>query len=909
MSINKFLSLICALVLTAVMVGCSGGGELGSDFSSTGGGGGGATPTPAPDIKRVVTTGPGLNFNNLHGSQPRLKLNPSTRAPAVMYYDRTTLAGSGATNPAGALKYAWMDAAGTWNIELVDANSGTAACGAAGALCVGAQNIAAPTDFPQMWDIAFTSDGATVYAAYVYGGNTATTKKVRIVSRPTACTDGSSCWVAENSISIPNTVAFATIGYSVKGVNLLMDSADRPHLYYQVYTTTFANSALYYTMKTTAGTWTTEANTGVAVITAGAIAATSGTATNDGAICPSNQMHILSLTLGDNAPANSNKPGLVRCTTLNGSGTCTAWATLDMEAGCAGICMTGLAAATTTGAVRTSLTIDPVTSKVIYGAYMTASPAGFTVTAIQPGGDTCASFSASAWSTQQYATTLFGLNGMRLAAGTTNTYLALNTATVHNIAQTSASLGAAWTAPNTLAMETSSALEGVGFAYDSTNDALYTSYIVNTGGTAGTVLNDLRAGYAVTSDVVNTGMGSIETIDQTLNIFPASQLFPMLTAGIAPNGSVGYAYFYSELGAAPGVNGHLYYGVKGGVPSAPAFGEKLVYNAVQGATTNLVGTQPAIAFDSNSNPLVTFIDNGTTAPANTGALMLARGVDGGAYFSVKRVDGIAATPTLGRFSSMALSSDYVGISYHDYLPANMRLKFAKITPSAAIRKFVVDGLLGATGTGCGTGVSSAGSYSQFGWTSAGLPVIAYQATIGGTNYLRVAYATDALTGTSYTWTCTTVDSAGQGANSRGDGISMKIDADDVIHIAHVDSTLGGVRYLSCATAAACAAATASVVELIGTVTAGSANQPSLGVNSDGTIYIGYHAPAYKTLRLASRAAGATTWTVEDADSASTSFSFISYVGHYTNLFINTSGYPSMFYRSIENWVKFWSREP
>lgn len=906
--LKLIMVLLAAVFILVTTTSCKGGGELGSEFS-TGGGGGSSGPAPTPtDVERIVTTGPGTGFNNLHASHPRLKLNPSTRAPAVLYYDRTQNVGSGATNPAGALKYAFMDASGTWNIEIVDGNTGTTACGTATASCVGAQNIASPTDFPQLWDFAFASDGSVVYAAYVFGSSAATGKKIRIVKRTLSCQEGSACWTEDATIAIANTVATATIGYPIKGLVMLIDSADRPHLYYQVYTTTHTNSALYYTMRASSGTWSSEVNTGLAIVTAGAVAATKGTHSNDGAICPVDQTHVLSLTLGDNAPAASNKPGLARCTTIDASGACTAWALFDMEASCAGACMTGLVAATTTGASRTSVTIDPVTNKVVYATYTTAAPANSAVTAIQSGADTCASWSAAAWTTQTYPTASMGINGLGIIAGTTNTYLTLNSTTAHVVAQTSASLGGAWTAPNTLTLETSTALVGSGFAYDSVEDALYTSYIVNTGGTAGTVLNDLRVGYALTSDISSTGMGSIETVDQALNIFPATPTYPMLATARAPNGTVGYAYFYSELGATPGVRSRLYYGIQGGTSTAPAFGEKPVFNAVAGAAANLVGTQPSLTYDSNSNPIITFIDNGTTAPANTGALMMARGADGGAYFSVKRLDGIAASSTVGRFSSVATSADYVGVSYYDYLPANLRLKFTKVTPWSSIQRFVVDGLSGATGSGCGVGVSDAGAYSKFAWTSDGLPVIAYQATMGGTRYLRMAYATEALDDTNYSWTCVTLDGLNQGANNRGDGIAFKIDSNDQIHIAHIDSTLGGIRYLTCSTPAACASATGTTIELIGSVTVGAANQPSIGINSEGTVFVSYHAPAYKTLRLATLEAGASTWLTEDIDQSSTSYSFIAGIGHYVGMFINSSGYPGLFFRSLENWVKYWSRE-
>ncbi|MEK6773021.1 MAG: hypothetical protein AABY64_03695 [Bdellovibrionota bacterium] len=868
------------------------------------------------DVKRIVTTGKGLNFNNQVGGPSEIKLHPTTKLPSVVYYDKTQQVGT-STSPAGALKYAYMDSSGNWNVEIVDGNTGSGGCGSATGYCIGAPNVAAPAfanGQPQMFDMQFSAGvGGTTptpYIIYAYG--TTTAKSIRIATRN--MTTGQ--WTIADAVPTSSLAGYATatLEYSIKGIRLVFDASDRPHVYFARYPVAVASvSFVYYTMRLSAGTWTTPVSTTISIATAGAAAAAPVGVTQAGAVqCGLNDRTIISYGVADGTPATSYQPQVTRCSAVDANGTCTAWTNLDLITGCAGTCFSAMAAATTNAGQRSDLTIDPVTNKIIFAMYSTAIPATTAVAAIQPGVNDCQAFSTTAWSAQTAAAVNYGSFGVKVLASTSNVYLALmdGTAFTARLAQTSASLASAFTAGNTLLVETSAtAVDGAGIAYDSTTDSLWATYATLSTAAAGVVGSDLRAAVAFTSDIVSTGTISTTTIDQTLNSFPATAA-PVLSAAKAPNGTIGYAYFYNEPGATAGVNSHLYYGVRGGPVSAPVFGDNLVYNALQGAGANLIGSHPSLAYDSASNPVITFLDAGT-APANTGALMIARSSSGGAYFSVDRVDGIGATPTVGRFNSVDLTStDVVGISYYDYTAGNLRLKFArKGASSSAWKKYIVDGLSGGT---C-TGTVDAGSYSSFKWTSDGRPVIVYQATVGSIKTLRIAYATEASTSATYTWSCLSLDTSGQGVNARGEGIDFVLDANNVPHIVHFDSTVGGMRYITCGSAiSTCmstgvSAFTAEQIELTGTVTVIS-SRPSIKVDSSGKRWVSFYGQAYGAIRLSTKASGASSWSIEQLETNNSGSSFVSGAGQYGNLIINSSGYPMLFYRSLENWVRYFSRE-
>ena len=92
---RNFLLVFCGLA-TLSLSACNNGGS--SSTTSTG-----TTPTATAttaNIKRIVSVGAGINYNNLTGGQVEMALNPSTHVPSVIYYDRTQQVVPGA--PAGA---------------------------------------------------------------------------------------------------------------------------------------------------------------------------------------------------------------------------------------------------------------------------------------------------------------------------------------------------------------------------------------------------------------------------------------------------------------------------------------------------------------------------------------------------------------------------------------------------------------------------------------------------------------------------------------------------------------------------------------------------------------------------------------------------------------------------------------
>lgn len=866
--------------------------------------------TSVGDIKKIVTVGAGINFNNLTGGYVAMALHPTLHAPAIVYYDRTQQVVPGA--PAGALKFASMDSLGNWSVEIVDSNYGTGACGSATAYCIGAQNIAS-ANFPQTFDIAYIPATSTVAAypmvVYAQGNNTATGKRIRSAVRNPS-TGRWSITDAVPSSSLPSTLAVTVIEHPLKGLRLIVDNEGRPHLYFGLYETVSANSRLKYTMRKTDGTWTALASvsaTGYNFVNATfTYNGTSGLTQSGGALCPASDMAVLAFPSSDNTPTTTggaNQPWILRCTAVDTAGTCTAWAGLDLITGCAGICLTGTAmtAATTNAGNRSDLSIDPTTGKVVYGVYSTTVPTTQTVTAVQASADTCSSFSTTAWTTQAFPTASQGVSGFRMASSNANA-LMFSTAAAGASTQVHRSTFsplAAWTTANTTTVETAAASLVGGFAFDSSNSLLWGAYSVTTAGAAGSVGNDVKVFASYESDIATPGgIANTWTVDQSLSVFPSTAA-PVLDAGIAPNGTVGYTYFYTELGTT-GPNSHLYYGVKGGPANAPVFGEKIVYNSAQGATTNLVGQHPSLTYDSGSNPLIAFYDAGVSGQ---GLLMLAHSSNGGVSFAVEKVDGATTGNNVGTYSSVQIAANgNIGISYYD--TTNFGLKFAKKSPTGAWRRFSVDGPTGSCAAG-----TTAGAFSRLRWTSANKPIIAYQATISGVKYLRLAFGEPDATASTYAWTCMTVDSTGQASNARGEGIDFALDSSDRIYIAHQDSTVARIRYLSCdSTATTCSA---EVVESVGSIVVNQ-SRPAIALDSNKKIYIAYYNTADQGLYLKSKESSSTTsfqYIAGEAIEVPVDGAlYTNPAGQYADLVINSANGPMIFYRSLENWVKFFSRE-
>ncbi|MFZ3230691.1 MAG: hypothetical protein WA160_10840 [Pseudobdellovibrio sp.] len=919
-----------------------------------------ATPQ-STDVKALVSVGAGINFNGSTGSWSEMAMNPVTSNPEIIYYDRTAL-----VSPiTGALKYAAMTENGTWKIEVIDANSpvtavtNTCGGGLTTASCIGAPNVAIPTaSQSQIYDIKhlLNSGVTTPVVAYAYGTGGASSstsgKYIRFAARST-----SGSWIIETAVTGAQILA-ATVGavgpklttleYPIKGVRLLVDDNNRVHLVFAVYAATANNSVYLYTMRTAAGTWLTPTVISTAspsllnfVSGAPAYAAGTGLLQTGAAWCKYNSGGtsadatgiLISTATTDNTPAASTQGFILKCATANSDGSCATWQGLDFTAGCSGACVTTTPASISTTASqanRSDIAIDPISGS-IFLSYFSSLPSLTAPATIATGilstksPLACSSgLSSTAWSAvRAYPTAAQGTMGLRVAADGTNYYLAsLAAATGTSITlnkQTSA-LSANWnTSPDQVTIEATTNTVAGGFSYNSLTGVLWGSYGAFTAAASGTVGQDIKVFGAYPTDITSTGFVNTNYVDQT-NFVAQSAPIPMLDAAIAPNGTIGYAYFYQEPGTA-GPNSHLYYGTRGGTALSPTFGEKIVSNSISGATTFLNGLHPSLAFDKNNNPAISFLDQGTAA--STGYLMVARSNNGGVSFELDRVDGsIVATKNVGQFSSIDISAaNTIGVAYYDYSTGatGQRLAFAKREKNGNWRRFIVDGP-SSSGIGCDTTTTaSIGLYAQFKWTSSGRPVITYQGSVSGIKSLRLAYGTENESTSTYTWKCLTLDTNSQGSNSRAEGIDFVLDANDNPYIAHYDYTGGALRVVTCPAGSGvltCGAVGSSAFigerlnYIIGSITP-AASRPGIRVDKLGKIWVSYHSPSDQGLFIASKSSGSNgVWdaTSQVIESTPTGVGSVN-TGLHSVLLLNSNDLPMMLYRSFENWIKYFSREP
>lgn len=915
--------------------------------------------SPTIDVKSLVSVGAGLNFNGATGSWSEMNINPVTQNPEVIYYDRTVV-----VSPiAGALKYAALTETGAWKIEVIDANSpataitNTCGAGATSARCIGAPNVAVPSaSQPQIYDIKhfIAAGSASPAVAYVYGtGGAASSpsgKSVRFATK-----DSVGAWTIETAVTGSQILALtvgavgpqlSTLEYAIKGVRLLIDDSNRVHLFFAIYAATPNNSVYLYTMRNSAGIWTNPvslATTSPSVFSFVSGAPTYAAATgllqtgaawckyNSGGSSANGSGIILSTAVTDNTPAASTQGFLLKCASVNSDGSCASFEGLDLTSGCSGACVTTTPASTSavaSQANRSDIAVDPTTG-ALFLSYLSNLPSLTSPAVISSGilstksPATCAApLTGAAWSAvRAYPTAAQGTLGFRVAADGTNLFLAsLSAATGTNliINKQSAALASNWTtSPNQITVDSSTNTVGGGFQFNSQTGVLWGSYGAFTAAASGTSGQDIKVYGAYANDISTTGSINNVYIDQT-NFVSQSAAVPMLDAAVAPNGSVGYAYFYQEPGTA-GPNSHLYYGIRGGSILTPLFGEKIVSNSIAGATTFLNGLHPSLAYDSNSNPVISFLDLGTAA--STGYLMVARSNNGGVSFDLDRVDGSnITTKNVGQFSSIDVSqSNTIGVAYYDFStgPTGQRLLFSKKEKSGSWRRYIVDGP-GSTGTGCDVSLNATiGNYSQFKWTSAGKPFIVYQGSVGGVKSLRLAYATESESSATYNWKCLTIDTGSQGINTRGEGIDFYLDKNDRPYIAHYDLTGDALRVVTCddpAGVQSCATTgpTAFIGDRLNYIIGGPSSissRPGIRVDATGKIWVSFHAPTDQGLFIASKSVLTNTWDLKAQAIEQTSLGVTSNLtGQHAVLLLNGSGFPMLFYRSFENWIKYFSRE-
>ncbi len=931
MSNKGIFKQVVSAILLLSLIACEEGSVSGASSagSGSGSGSGSSTSTTTTDVKKVVTTGPSLTFNDMTGGPNDLALNPKgllnsdgsyTPLPAVVYYDKSSYAGGGTVGGTmGALKYAYVDSYGNWTIEVVDVNystTGAIACGTANSFCVGAPNAAGGST-ANILGLAFKSTGLPVIA-YVYGASANTTsgyKQVRIAER-----DSSGNWTISVAASYSTAVATTNVAVAaidpIKGLKLGIDSSDNLHVTYAWYAqTTTANSYQKYLYRNSVGSWTETNITTIATGAGTVTVAGTGTQQSGMAICTISGTQYIAISFSNvtGAAAAAQNPVLSIATLsqTTGAGSFTNYL-LGAAAASTSSCNAGAATCFTTspGAVsgiRTDVACRP-DGKVELGIFATTATAfmsGTTPSALSSAQSTAA---GNPWGALVSGTANDGSGGFRLFVTTSDTADLLYY--VRGVALTMFSrkgFGGAWTSGTTIEANTFAA-EGVGGAYNDTNDVMYMSYARLPGANGLSTGNDIIMASGSTVDAVPTGLNpfAMDLIDQTAN-FATGTAIPLISAAKASNGTVGYAFMYSDTTAG---DSKLYYGARGGTATNPIFSMVNVVNYVESVANTLVGTNPSLAYDSNNQPVIAFY-NALPQEAN---LQVARTGNNGANFSILTVDDTSAST--GLYPSAVTSGTSIGIAYYNMgITTNTTdtgLKFARYIPGKGWKKISVDGMWPSSGTDLGSGCSKtvdAGKYASLKLTSDGIPVIVYQRD----SSLFIAVATEAITSTSLsssTWTCRALDA---GANIRGEGTDLALSSSNIPSIVHFDATAYQIRHVYstlsvsvASTITSNAFASESIVGVGSTITV--SQRPQIELATDGTKWVSYYSGANQGLALSSKASTASSWTTEMVDANTGGGSYTSYAGLHAALLINSSDKPMCFYRSTENWLKYFSRE-
>ncbi|MBX9769657.1 MAG: esterase, partial [Bdellovibrionales bacterium] len=482
-----------------------------------------------------------------------------------------------------------------------------------------------------------------------------------------------------------------------------------------------------------------------------------------------------------------------------------------------------------------------------------------------------------------------GLNGFEIEATASTYYLAFYRSTTSVMLSTCAASSCSWLATPASIDTTTVAREGLALNISNTNDQVFVSYARLPGAVAGAIGNDIVLATGATTDVVSGGnlIFAQSIVDNLPDLFPATAV-PSMSTATAPNGMIGYTYFYQDATVA---DAKLYYGVRAGPKTDPVFPSQFVTSHQESAAAAFVGTYPSLVYNLKSQPIIAYY-NGQNKSLDVAVSQMNSG------FSIVTVDD-HASDDLGQFPSAAVKGSTIGVSYHDATATG--LKFARFSPNTGWKRFAVDGMLG-TGS-CGNAASNAGKFSSLKFTSDGRPVIAYQFD----GKLRVAYAPEAPTSATYTWNCLTIDSNG---NIRGEGIALALSSTNQIHIAHFDASLGSVRYSSSTGDIASALATGSGafnsenIDNTG-ITSSIVSTPGIALTSTGVVYVSYFSDSYHGLALANRDS-AGTWTKEYVDVVPAPYPTAQ--GQNTALTLSSSELPIVFYRSNENWIKYFGRE-
>lgn len=84
--------------------------------------------------------------------------------------------------------------------------------------------------------------------------------------------------------------------------------------------------------------------------------------------------------------------------------------------------------------------------------------------------------------------------------------------------------------------------------------------------------------------------------------------------------------------------------------------------------------------------------------------------------------------------------------------------------------------------------------------------------------------------------------------------------------------------------------------------------PNIKITSPGTKYISFYSSNQSAIALYTKLSTGVSWSVEYLDPYVVGGAFTSLAGQSASLVLNASEYPLAFYRSKENWLKYFSRE-
>jgi LPXTG-site transpeptidase (sortase) family protein len=279
-----------------------------------------------------------------------------------------------------------------------------------------------------------------------------------------------------------------------------------------------------------------------------------------------------------------------------------------------------------------------------------------------------------------------------------------------------------------------------------------------------------------------------------------------------------------------------------------------------------VGWWTSLALNNSGYPVIGYYDatNQDLKVAICGNITCTSGT------AITTVDNVG---DVGIFASLALNSNgFPVISYFDETNQDL--------------KVVVCGNTTCTSGNIITKVDSAGFvgiYTSLVLNSSGFPVISYFDS--GNGDLKVAVCGNATC--TFGNTITTVDSAGY----VGWFPSLKLNSNGFPVIGYLDRTNNDLKVAVCGNATCTSGNTLTTLDSVGNV----GHFPSLVLNSNGFPVISYHDQSNNDLKVA--ICGNATCT---SSNILTAVDTIGYVGSFTSLALNSSGFPVISYNDESN---------